>query len=104
MNKVTNKINKLRNERDWTIYKLSEESGVAQNTIKNWFNSSAYPLIPALEEICNAFGITIAEFFAEGNLVEMTPEMMEHIEDLRCLSPTDRASVKSITKSLKNKS
>jgi transcriptional regulator with XRE-family HTH domain len=103
MNKVTQKIDKLRADRGWSMYKLSEESGVSHGTIRNWMSTNTYPLHPALESVCEAFGITVAEFFAEGNLVELTPDLMEHIEDLRCLSPADRASVKSITKSLKNK-
>ena len=103
MNEVTQRIDKLRSDRGWTVYKLSMESGVAQQTIHNWFSSKTYPLIPALMEICEAFGITMGDFFADGNLVEMTPELRELHEDWSRLSPADRASVKSIIKSLVKK-
>ena len=71
MNKVARKIDKMRSDRGWSTYKLSDESGVPQNTIRKWFNTDTYPHIPGLEKICEAFGITMADFFSEGNMVEL---------------------------------
>lgn len=62
---VLKKINKMRLERDWSVYRLSLESGISQSTLTNMFNRETLPSITTLECICHAFGITMAEFFTE---------------------------------------
>ena len=59
------KINRMRLERGWTVYRLSVESDVPQSTLINMFNRETQPSIATLEAICKGFGITVAEFFAE---------------------------------------
>ncbi|MBQ9773248.1 MAG: helix-turn-helix transcriptional regulator [Clostridia bacterium] len=60
---VLKRINKLRLERDWSIYRLSLESGVSQSTLTNMFNRETLPSITTLEQLCAAFQISMAEFF-----------------------------------------
>lgn len=59
------KINRMRLERGWTVYRLSVESDVPQSTLINMFNRETQPSIATLEALCKGFGITLAEFFAE---------------------------------------
>ena len=59
------KINRMRLERGWTVYRLSEESEVPQSTLVNMFNRETQPSIATLEAICKGFGIPLAEFFTE---------------------------------------
>ena len=59
------KINRLRLERGWSVYRLSVESDLPQSTLINMFNRETQPSIATLEAICKGFGITVAEFFAE---------------------------------------
>ena len=100
MNEITQRIDKLRYDRGWTVYKLAQEAGLSDQTIYNWFSTNKYPILPALKQICEAFGITMADFFAEGNLVELTPELQDLHNDWVKLSQKDRTSVRSIIKSL----
>ena len=99
MNKVTQKIDRMRAERGWSLYRLSEESGVAHGTIRNWMGTDTYPLIPALEKICEAFGISLAEFFAEGNLSELTPRKKSLCDNFDILTESERVAVEAIIKS-----
>ena len=62
-----NKINELRLERGWTIYRLADEAGVTQSTLANMIARNSTPSIRTLEQLCCAFGITLAEFFSEDN-------------------------------------
>lgn len=62
-------ITKYREERDWTEYQLAEHSGLPQSTISSWYRKNMIPTIPSLEKICNAFGITLSQLFAEGDTV-----------------------------------
>lgn len=92
----------MRSDRGWTIYKLSEESGVAHGTIRNWLSTDTYPLIQALEKICRAFGISVANFFADGNMVELTPEKKTLCDDFDVLTKSEKDSIKAIIKSYKD--
>lgn len=64
---VIAKIDSLMQERNWTDYRLAQESGLASSTIANLRRRHTVPSIATLESICNAFGITLSQFFAEGD-------------------------------------
>lgn len=83
---VLDRIMQLRIERNWTEYRLSEESGIAQTTISSWFRKNITPSIPSLENICKAFNITLSEFFAFDNqpviLTENQRELIDNFSRL----------------------
>lgn len=60
---VLNTITKLRHERKWSEYQLSVQSQLPQSTISSWYRKNMLPSLASLEKICNAFDITMAEFF-----------------------------------------
>lgn len=103
MNNITMKIDRMRADRNWSVYKLSQESGLPAPTIRKWFQSDMFPSIPALTQICTAFGITLADFFAEGNLIEVTPKVKALYETWCSLSPDEQASIETIIKNYINK-
>lgn len=61
------RIRKLMEDRGWTDYRLAKESGLSHSTVTNMFNRNNAPTLPTLEAVCRAFGITLAQFFSEGN-------------------------------------
>lgn len=61
------RIRELMAELGWTDYRLAKESGLSHSTVTNMFNRNNAPTLPTLEAICRAFGITLAQFFSEGN-------------------------------------
>ena len=65
---VLEKIKKMQDARGWSTYKLSYESGITQSTLSNMFSRQTCPTVDTLEKICEAFGITLSEFFEEGEL------------------------------------
>ncbi len=64
---VLEKIVALREERHWTEYQLAEHSGLTQSTISSWYRKNMLPSIPSLNKICDAFGITLSQFFLEDD-------------------------------------
>lgn len=60
---ILDKIVKLREERHWSEYELAERSGLTQSTISSWYRKNMIPSIPSLEKICDAFDISISQFF-----------------------------------------
>ena len=76
--------------RGWSEYRLAKESGVPQSTISNIFNRNYQPSIASLDIICKAFGITLAQFFADGNFVELTDEQNEFFQRWAALKPEQK--------------
>lgn len=64
---ILDKITKLREERHWSEYQLAEKSGLTQSTISSWYRKDMLPSIPSLSKICDAFGISISQFFLEDS-------------------------------------
>lgn len=71
------RIRELMDERNWSEYRLAIASGLSQSTVANIFNRNTTPSVATLESICGGFGITLAQFFAEGDMVELTEEQKE---------------------------
>lgn len=62
---ILEKITKMRLERGWSEYELAERAGLTQSTISSWYRKNLIPSIPSLQHICDAYGITLSQFFIE---------------------------------------
>lgn len=61
---VLERITYYRKQKGWTEYQLAEESGLTQSTISSWYRKNMIPSILSLEKICNAYNITLSQFFS----------------------------------------
>lgn len=95
---VHERLVQLLNERGWTEYRLARESGLSDSTIHNIFKRNTSPSIPTLETICRGFGITLAQFFAEGETVELSPELKALFEGWRPLTPQQKNAVMTVVR------
>lgn len=68
---VIEKIRKLQWERNWTDYKLAQEAGVSQSSLATMFSRNTPPKVDTLQRICEAFGITLSQFFLEDEHIEI---------------------------------
>lgn len=82
------RIKELLKERGWSMYQLSQRSAIPQSTLSNLFLRNNAPTIPTLEKICDALGITLAEFFGKEN--ELSDEETEVLRKWRILSPKNK--------------
>ena len=80
------RLRQMLMERNWTEYRLAKESGLSDSTIKNIYKRNTQPTIDTLEAICRGFGITLAQFFTEGEMVELTPELKELFDNWLALT------------------
>ena len=89
---ILNRIEKLIKQKGWSIYKLSLEAGVTNSTLTNMFSRKTLPSITTLSAICDALGITLAQFFADDNYGEVTSddekELLHHYRNLSSKSKT----------------
>lgn len=77
---VLDRITYYRTQKGWTEYQLALESGLTQSTISSWYRKDLIPSIPSLEKICNAFGITLSQFFSEDKNFSLTNVQNQLIE------------------------
>ena len=82
------KIEKLKNERGWTDYELAQQAMITQSTIASIKARQTPPRFDTLQAICNAFGITLAQFFLEDENIEyLSKEEKTLLDRFRKLSP-----------------
>jgi len=97
------RLRQLLNERGWTEYRLSKECGLSESTLANIFRRNTVPSISTLEAICSGFGITLSQFFADGDMVEMTPELKELFDNWVTLTSSQKNAALKMIQELSNK-
>lgn len=92
------RITQLLEEREWSRYRLAEQSGLSQSTIANIFRRpECYPSIPTLSIICDAFGITLAEFFSPGYEIQsLSADQREILKIYYTLNADQRLAIKNL--------
>ena len=84
---INGKIIDLCNERGWSIYELSLQSGITQSTLNSMIHRGNPPKIENLQCICEAFGITLAQFFLDNEEIEiLTLKEKELVNSFRRMS------------------
>lgn len=96
---VLGRLRELLQERGWSEYRLAQVSGLNESTISNIYRRNTLPTIATLETICKAFGITLSQFFAEGDMIEMTPEAKELLDAWIPLTKEQRQTVLLVARS-----
>lgn len=79
---VLEKIDKLRLERNWSVNNLAMEAMLTQSTLNNLYTRGTEPKLSTLRAICNAFGITLSEFFAEEGRDGSEEELIRRVRAL----------------------
>ena len=87
---ATEKIKEMMKQRGWSAYKLAKKSGLSETTIANLIRRNTVPSIPTVEAICNGFGISLSQFFSDGETIEVSSEYKPLIDCWSALSPEQR--------------
>lgn len=100
---IRNRIKSLCDSRGWSYYELSLRAGLSVNTAYNWKNKNIIPTIPIIEKICEAFEITIEQFFSEGNslLTEQEKQVLEAWHSLSDLEQKALCTIINTFRSIK---
>ena len=86
---VLQKLRQLPQERGWSDYRIAKEAKLSPNTVSNIFRRGTLPSVSTLEALCGAFGITVAQFFAQDEMVE----------EWKVLTDTQKAAVLQVMRS-----
>ena len=94
------RLRRLLEERGWSEYRLAKSCGLNQSTIANIYRRNTVPSIATLESICQGFGITLSQFFSDGEMVELTSELKELFEYWVALTPNQKNAVLQVAKAM----
>ena len=101
---ILDRIANERLKRNWSEYQLAQNSGIAQSTISTWYRKQMQPSVSSLEKICTGLGITLAQFFSDGDeITNVTAEQLEILNLFNSLDLKDRELIVALLKSLASK-
>lgn len=99
---VATRVKELCVKNNVSKYRLSQLTGMSQTTLGNIMKMKSIPTVLTLERICDALGITMAQFFAgEGKRPDLTQEQEEIIETWDTLGTEERRILLQFVRSLK---
>lgn len=94
---ILSKIRKLQGIRGWTDYKLAQEADIPLATLSSLFQRKNPPKLDTLQCLCNAFGLTLAQFFLEDEKIEVLSETeKEMLQVFRKLSSKQQQALISV--------
>ncbi|MBE7063213.1 MAG: helix-turn-helix transcriptional regulator [Ruminococcaceae bacterium] len=98
------RLRQILKEQGWSRYRLAKECGLSESTITNIFKRGNVPTIGTLEIMCKSMHITLAQFFAENDLIELSPELKKLYEEWAFLNPEQKEAILQMIRTMrKNK-
>ena len=98
---IYDKVDALRKKKDWTIYELAKNAGVAPTTIYNWRDRQSSPSLSLLDAVCSAFEISVIEFLLnDDELTTLSEEQKEVMRLWSTLSAEQKKSIINLMRSM----
>lgn len=98
---IADKITSLCETRDISKYRLSQLSGISQSSLGRIMAQENLPSLITLEKICAALGVTLSQFFQEGNSENLTEKQKEVLRIWNNLSTNEQETVMSMLRGLR---
>lgn len=98
---VLERIEALMQQRNWSVYRLAKESGLSQSTLSHVFRKDSEPTFSTLETICKTFGISLSQFFADGDAVPLTDEQQALLTKWGTLNSEQKQLILSMMDNMK---
>ena len=95
---ILQRLTELQQQYGWSDYRIAKEAGLSPNTVSNIYRRNNIPSMTTLEALCNAFGITMAQFFADDDMIEVTPEIKKLVSKLSALTAEQKDVIWQIMK------
>jgi transcriptional regulator with XRE-family HTH domain len=86
---IGKRIRNLRKSKNMKVKELAQKAYISQPYLSDIENGRTTPSLDKLTTICDALGITLAEFF--GYESELTPDLMRLLENMKKLTEEERS-------------
>jgi transcriptional regulator with XRE-family HTH domain len=102
---VGERLKSIRQSKNISIYKLSQDSAVSESHIRNLERGIKHATVETLEMLVKNLNITMSEFFNEDDTVSYpTPNEKALLENYRTLPGETASAVFEFCEKLKNQS
>ena len=82
-------------------YELAKRAGMTQSSVSTLLNKGNVPRITNTEKVCQGFGITLAQFFAEDEeYPDLSEEQLKVLNTWQKLSVKEKAAIEKIVSSI----
>lgn len=99
---ISTRLKKIRTAKGYSVYKLSQLSGVSETHIRDLERGDRNPSLDTVERIANVFGISLSEILNEDETVSyLTSEEKEFLDCYRMLPKNRSAALLAFLKTLK---
>lgn len=100
---ILKRIEELRDERGWSNYRLSEEAKLDNSIINNMFKRRTMPSMLTLTALCEAFDLTLSQFFNEDKtVIILSNDEKDLILQYRKLDKKNKNAVNTLVNELNN--
>lgn len=101
---IAMKIEELCSKSGITRYQLSLRSGISQSALSDIVKKKNVPTLITVERICTAFGITLAQFFAQEEAIpDLSEEQKKLLQLWHGLTLEEKKIVTTFIESIQNK-
>lgn len=95
---VLMRLAELKKQYGWSDYRIAKEAGLSPNTVSNIYRRNNIPSMTTLQALCDAFGISLAQFFADNDMIEVTPEIKNLVDRWSALTEEQKSAILQILK------
>lgn len=98
------RIRQLMQEKGWSMYMLSKQAGLSNTTLQTMYARNTAPSLATIEAVCSALGITLAQFFADGEANEpavLDARQKQYLEQFALLSDESKDAILQIMRLMK---
>lgn len=101
---IANRIRELCEKKQMTLYALSQKTGISESSFSNIMNRGSTPNFFTLDRICEGFGLTLAQFFTEGDeWPDLTLEQKQVLKVWESLSAKEKDAVEIYVRGIRLK-
>ena len=97
---IIKRINDLLGVKDWSIHQLSLECDVPRSTLYRIMAHELSPTFSQIEKICDAFDITVEDFFCVSNMPKADEVIL--LKNFRELSKDGKKTLLLLVQAMKN--
>ena len=83
-------------------YRLAKKCNMPEETLTGIFRRGNTPTLATLETICQGLGITLAQFFSDNDMVEMTPHLKEFYGEWMFLTTEQKDLIIKLMKQMRS--
>ena len=100
---IHSRLNDLLKQSGISRYRLAKICDIPEETLTGIFKRGNTPTFATLETICKGLGITLSQFFAENDMIEMSSDMKEFYEEWKLLTNEQKNLTIQVMKQMRSK-